>query len=333
MASWERGAGTWAWCLVMSFLWGCPPSEVEEVSPVPSLQPACLEVEGEQLETRVVTAATTTCAGNRCELVLPAEEVSGTRMRAHGNTLAVERDADSLIIVGEEEVSVVEVPGMETFSVGADEQVWLVVDGEIVAIDTSGRVDRRCSVPADSGRVRDVVQTRQGVLVSTVVEATVEPLLFLGTEGGWAELETEVNAIEMVPFREDQVFVLGVGYYEVQDLATGTRELLGGSDDDFSGVAVCEDGSYWVGGMTGILAWCEATHACTDVDAEPSGYPFQGFGHSRVCGADRTLHWRDPLQDEVGSIQLDGVRTSSPLPVEVRSEWAHLGRSWTVSNP
>jgi hypothetical protein len=223
---------------------------------------------------------------------------------------------------------VVDVPVLRQFSVGADGRVWASSDDTVLAFGPGGQIVQRCERPESLQTVDGVVQVADSVIITGLTH-DLDGALFIATSTGWAPLETQIHGTDVRPHVDDGVVVLGYGYAEAHDLAEGTRVVIGGSDDDFSDLAVCADGSYWLGGMTGLLFRCNVEHSCEQVLLDDVVYPFQA--RSNGCGADNALWWLELGQETVMRTLSVGLEsTSSPTPVGLRNQWAHAGRTYRV---
>ncbi len=209
-----------------------------------------------------------------------------------------------------------------------DEDLWVVSEQAILQVRPGGAIHRRCPLPADLGDDFAVVDVEDGTLfLSGYSETDERTVLYRATVDGWEPLPTGVWPSRVVHHRDDDLFVLAYGYYEVLSLDTLETQQLGGSDDDFSGVTVCADGSYWVGGQTGLNLYCTASHACGE---RLDGYPFQSASYR--CNEDGDLEWLLTDQDVVTlhTLTPGNVQTEEPAPDGLRHMAGRDGRTWWV---
>jgi len=264
-----------------------------------------------------------------CALALPdsAPTRSYATLRASDTALAVFGWESDEIIVGRP-------GGVERLSAPAwsfavtDESLWVVVDDEIIEVLPGGSVRRACPLPTGISAEYPVVDVEAGtLLVSGYSEVEERGQLHRATPDGWELLSTGVWPDRVVHHQGDDLIVLAYGYYEVLSLDTLEVQQLGGSDDDFSDVVVCDDASYWVGGMTGLNLYCAANHECSD---RLDGFPFQSA--STRCNEDRDLEYLLENQGVVTfhTLTAKNEQREEPAPAGLRHFTSRGDRTWRV---
>jgi hypothetical protein len=312
------------------------PDPAADPTPTPTPTPPATAIEavcGPELEPGTESLPSTplngtwACDGD-CELALPAEVATATdpMTRFAGELLAITAGVDALIVASEAGVHELQVDHRFTFDVDG-ELLWFASAEGVIAATPEGEVRRRCTLPGALSDDLAFVSVAAGELfVGGFDPAVTERQVWQATLDGWALVPVDIGPDRVVEVSDSQVLILGYGYYHALDLEIGDTEQLGGSDDDFSQVAACADGTYWVGGMTGMTLLCDPDHECTDRrDHSP-------FGIDSVrCEPDGRIAWRWGFPEwQIWRLDADGVTESEPPPPGLRLFGGHRGRGWTL---
>jgi hypothetical protein len=196
-----------------------------------------------------------------------------------------------------------------------DGALWLVHEGALVEAGSDGVLRRRCAPPDDlEGDVLGLGREAGELFVIGRDRTTALPGLWRATLAGWEPVPVGVSPDRLVERSDDELLVLAYGHYEALDRSSWTSTQHGGSDDDFSGAAVCSDGTDWVGGMTGMTLRCDAAHGCGE---RLDGSPFAA--DATRCEADGSLTWlAGPEDATLLRLEADGTTTASPAEPGLR---------------
>lgn len=287
--------------------------------------------DGGRLASEAVPGATVACADGLCTVRLP-DEVSTWSYAAgrfSGDAVLAWMGAtpDEVLVAAGEGVNRLTL-SWPSFDASPAGTVWLLDADGLVEARPDGEVLRRCDAPGERGRGEGSVSFVDGTLLVTGVDAEGVRRMWRSSLDGWRLLDPGVSPDRAVAHHDDQAFLLAYGYYVVWSLDDDTGEQLGGSDDDFSQVAVCADRSYWVGGGTGILARCSVDHRCEDL-RDRGVYPFQAT--SFACEPDGGLTWWFGYEDAlVEHLSAEGVVGASEDPGDLRHLWGQGAQRWEV---
>lgn len=281
--------------------------------------------------TSTALPATVVCDDAACDVFASDVDVPTrvySRGRADGSTELVfdGYDLDTLYWATRGEVRRIDTGAYADMSRPRDGRVWLANASGLIQLDALGRVWRTIEPPvALSSPFVDVVG--DSVVFGGYDEVAEAPRVWRHDAGASIEMTPESFWVaDVVAINDQYLLFLGYGYYHVWHINDGDIAERGGSDDQFDRAVRCGPDSYWVGGGTGITAYCDDVATCSESFFHSPHYHFQ-VGSVGCVGQSLWSLFDGELRETTPAL----VETTSE--VDWRHLWTDLGFAWRIRPP